>query len=263
MKWNEFIEKIKTAKANKLHKSLKMSCIANLIFSGAMDEMIGGSPKMGEMFDTYMNMFEEIKKAIGSKAALPKKTKNMPLGLSDIQNDTQLGLWRYIVNPTSKFNFLEGNLEFFKSRGFKEPCTAAKEAGIHKYFPLTCEGDVLAVDRSTYMIKNWGAITDNPFPDRIVKDKFLRGDRYAAIAGVIYKKEMRKFGDNRMMMKLSIYNGEELVDNIVVWPKRDGRLPEWALGICEMQFGILIAQPKMYKGQLNGTAMGWSRYVNF
>jgi hypothetical protein len=222
--------------------------------------MLGDIPK-GRMYTTSLERFNEVKKAMGSKASLPKKTKVMPIGLTEIDNDMKLGLWRYIVNPTSTFDFIQYNLEYLKSRGFQEINKRLVYLGFNKYFALYNEEDNTIAKGKAYLCNRWEYVFDNPFPKPIVTDQFLNGTRVACFVGVIYKMEKVPLKDGRKRLLVSFYNGYELIEDLTIWPDKQGKFPKFVYGMRPMEFGVISIKPKIWNTKRTGIVDGWSGHV--
>jgi hypothetical protein len=214
MQWDEFLAKTKIAKKMKQTKGLNVGCITKLIFAGVFDGML---PNVTDNpIALYTQMYEDIKKTLGSKAMLPKKSKTQVIGISDIKNPLQLAFWRYQVNPlkfTPILKYLDRDL---KDNGFN-PRPHDKQ----KYFQYTKFADKenpVFVSTNPDVSLDMSPETTKRFTNRGTKgvpsSKYLMG-----LCGILSKVEYRKFGsEDKEMVSISLFTGERLVDNIIKWP---------------------------------------------
>lgn len=262
MNWDEFVIKLKEAKKLGLNTGLDVGCITNLIYAGAFDDMIGGPPGKGESLDKYNSMFESVRSALKSKAAKPKKTKTQPIGIDDIKNDTQLGLWRFLVNPMSGFDFMPYCKDILRNRGFSELSKMQMDFGLGDAFLLHHQGNTESFPNPSYVVNKWG----NAFTDRFgkhVQQMILNGERYICMVGVITaSKKLPYSNGSKKRAVLEFYNGSEVVKDLTIWPGRaTNRLPDYTLTMGKMSFGIITIHPKVWNGRKTGTVIGWERFV--
>jgi hypothetical protein len=267
MKWDEFIKKLADAKKQKKTKGLSVPAITTLIFSGAFDDMMEplGSGRYTKMTDNkimtrsdkeaheivevcdrvsiYRIMYEDVKKALKSKASLPTKKKGDLVSLSDIKNDAQLQIWRHQVNPTISFSFVDSCLENMKTIGYERVDRGSIEA-VKKH-----TNDKKEVTGETIVVGNWSKLPDdNNHP--VVRD-LLHGRRNIGAVGVITNVKKQSYknykGESQEMIKIELFNGYGYIKDLIVWPDRKtGKINEYLkenlkkdrLGILEMSVSI-------------------------
>ena len=266
MDWSEFVDKLEKAKKKSLNNGLSVPCIANLIYAGAFDSMLESQPVPGQYLATYGKMFEDVRHVLKSKAGLPKKTKTIPMGLDDIRNDIQLGLWRFLVNPMSKFDFTPFCRSQLEMRGFADIPEYVKERipGIEKNYPMKHDGNTENQTVPAYLVNIWDDVYESRIHPNIPlyfrkTHKNKPPARHGCLVGVVVDAKRVPYGkDGKRRLVIDFYNGYQLINGIVVWPDyRTNDLPRFTNSIRKMSFGVLSLIPKSYKGRKTAQAVMW------
>lgn len=237
--WDEFVQKLKDAKKQKKNKGLSIPAITNLIFSGAFDDMVG--PVAGSKYAHYLTMYEEAKKALGSKANLPPKKKDDLIALSEVKSDAQLQIWRHQINPTTSFTFVDECIKNLTHLGFERVNKGSIEATRKKVTPAGQFVNELII------VGDWTKIPeDNNHP--IIRD-LLNGSRTIGAIGVISNITKSSYVHDNMkkeMIKIEMFNGYGYIKDIIIWPNKKGivdpalkaLIKSGTLGVMEMKMSI-------------------------
>ena len=262
MDWSEFTGKLVEAKKLGVNNGLSVPCIANLIYAGAFDEMIGGEPDSTKMVSTYTSMYEEMRDSLKSKAKLPGSNATMSIGLDEVKNEVQLGLWRYIANPMSKFNFIEYCQDSLAARGFCELTRQQKRVGLDEAFLLHHTGNTDNYPIPSYLIEKWGVGFTKQFGLNIY-NKIKNGERSVSMVGIITVSQKTTFADGaKKRLKIEFYNGNEVVKDLVVWQDRiSGKFPAFTYTMNKMSYGVITVKPGMWGSKRTGTIIGWDKFV--
>lgn len=206
--WDEFIDKIRTIKQEKLIDKVSAPALANLIFVGAFDELLKDRLATGNIIDVYKNAFEEIKTATGSKASLPKKTKNAIVGIVDIKTEAHLAMWRQSSSPLGVYPFLNSlgdNLRILGYTWNEERGQFRKHDDKGRIHIVTDEWERIF---SLYDTNFWPMIQSKKFVFHIV--------------GVVTNLKTSMYHNNsKEMLKVSLFTGRENIEDLVIWPERD------------------------------------------
>jgi len=249
MKWNEFIDKVASAKKLKIKLGFNAGGIIRLIYAGAFNGLITHDEEYVKM-PAYLRcsrMTAEALKAMKSKAALPKSTKTEPIGVRDIKSDASLVLWRHIVNPLFTYNLVNLYSQHLQSHfGF-----TPNQVGNTKAIPLVKHMSSDTGKPSTDLYSSWAAAFDQ---EHAMED-YRNGRRNAAAVGVIVKAAARRYGqEGKRCMDVTFFDGFQEYQ-VTMWPNRntgDYNLANAAdLKACE--FGLFVIKPSIYKGKKGGS----------
>lgn len=242
--WDNFIDKLKEGKKIGKTKGLSVPAITNLLFAGAFDDLIGGDDSNGyaSKYQMYNRMFEDVKKALKSKASLPNKKKGEAIGLADVQSDLHLALWRQQVNPLSSFDLIGAYLPQLKLRGYERdsrPGTVAykkKNSDDTVNFLLPDWGYIFKYEGTP----QWNAVTSKQGMGRIV---------YLGIVSEV--NTLRWANGTKEMIKFKIYIGKETTDEIVCWPEHDtGKIREYTKeSLKPGLIALFRVKPTTYQGR--------------
>lgn len=217
MTWDEFVQKLTDAKKQKKTKGLSVPTLTLLIYSGAFDEMVGDFE--GKRPEKYTKMYQDVKKALKSKAALPAKKKDDIYSISQITSESQLLVWRHQVNPTTQFSFVEHCEMSLKNNGYNICMRGWLEATKQH---VNSAGNHLF---ETLIAGDWSKIPeDNNHP--IIRD-LLSGRRHLGAIGVITSVSKVSYYNNDMqkeMMKINLFNGHGHIQDLIVWPEENGKV---------------------------------------
>jgi len=245
MQWAEFIEKLADAKKRKV-KGLNIPTIANLLFGGAMDSML--PPGTEITIEMYKGLFEEAKKALKSKASLAKKRKTELIGLGEVNGPVSLSLWRHQMNPLSHFDIISSCKENLKMYGFEDTKHAA--------YPMKRRASE-TYRTPALLTPYWGKV----FQNKIALDAFEAGEYELAILGVITSATVRPYADGtKDRLVFQLFTGTEHTDDIIVWPDRQGKIPEAITNsIRPLELGFAIVRPKTWNGRAGATLVKWHK----
>lgn len=263
MLWSDFLLKIKYCKDNKITSGVSASGVALVLFSGGFDSMLENPPKYGQMLTTYLKMFEDYKKASGSKAELPKKNKTQLIGLQDVKSDRSLVLWRFIVNPVSKFDFVQVYKEQLRMIGLVELDLMKKNMGFDRFFTMESKGGTNHFPLPTYLTKSMSYIFNAPHPNsdtickRFTQKERNANSRDAAFVGVVISKRKIPYGAGQHRMVINFYNGYETI-NVIVWPDYKTRLLPNLDYLKPMSVGVMTVRPNLWKGNGGCIFERWS-----
>ena len=247
MRWNEFVSKLKTAQDQGKAGKVRVPALAVLIFSGAFDSMCDSQPTVSD----YHRMFEEVKKSKKSKAKLPPAAKDDIIGLENVKSVTQLTAWRNQKSPIVKTISLEEEIDApLKHRGFTRINNPSK---IFTF--IRGEGGGKKI------------IVATPYWSELFKENRLGifDRQYGLLVyGVVSDVKLLKFGadKSRERMTFRVFTGQEMTDEIVIWPKDDGKVAESYKH--DVKNGVIAAfhvRPSLYNGKPTGTVNGMERFV--
>lgn len=206
--WEDFVSKL--ARAKKENKIAKMSVptLIRLTYGGAFDSLtIEKRKKHPSNLSMYHEMFAETLAALKSKASLPKKGKNDIIGLDQVKNDLTLSLWRYQVNPSGSYPFLDTLKDKLSIMGY------SYESARNRYSKVS--GDKT---KMTIASDEWKRIFS------FHGTKFWEDIQYGRVtfalpgiitkASVLWNKERTK---ERMVVQ--IYTGKDNTEDLMIWPK--------------------------------------------
>lgn len=279
MTWDEFVQKLRDAKKQKKNKGLSIPAITNLIFSGAFDDMIHDREfliyhsttdedgdtflsrveKVTDRYRIYTIMYEEAKKALGSKASLPPKKKDDLMALADVKSDAQLQIWRHQINPTTSFSFVDECLPNLKLMGFERVQKGSIEA-LKKNFTDN------KFTHETTVVGDWSKLPEsNDHP--IIRD-FFSGIRSLGAVGVITDVKKTTYvtdGKNKEMIKVELFNGYGYIKDVILWPSRNGtlnhslksNLKKGSLGVLEVKLSI-----NKKNGRRSFSIMNWDGFAD-
>jgi len=259
MQWSEFLEKVKLSKKAKIDANLSTTCITSLIFAGAFDSMIDEDVPANGDIKLYTQMYEDAKKALGSKAKMPTKSKIQLIGLDEVKNERQLGLWRFSANPMSKFDFSPYCKEWLARRGFCELSEMKKKAGYHRNFPLYHE-ETDTFPYAGYLINHWQGIFENDF--ELVTKAFLDKAYMACLVGVVVSAEKVTMKSGKKRMKVDFYNGYGIIRGLNIWPTwGSDSMPKFTGSLKKMNFGMLVVSVNVYNGHNGGNIVDWMEVI--
>ena len=264
MNWKEFIDKLRADKKAGLAKGVDTVCIANLIFSGGFDSMIGGPPKYGTAVSTYTQMFTEVKAALQSVAGLPKPPKDQKLGLSTIKSDIELGIWRNITNPLSRFDFLslEETQGKLKLLGYSKNNHVNEDFRIK--FPWSNSGES---DRTKGIPTGVTIVWNEIFTDKYAKLLDLCKGRtpayQLAVVGVIVGISKRKYANNsKTMHEYQLFDGKTTIKSLIMWPDANGNVSKESTAMMSIgSFGIMTIAPSKRDSYQTGNIRKWERII--
>jgi hypothetical protein len=254
VKWNEFIAKLTEAKAKGQSSGLDVHCITNLIFNQAFDSMIDHPPEGKEQLPVYTQMYEDVKKALKSQAKLPSPTKSDLIGLDEVTNEAHLALWRHQTNPLATFSLLDYNREGLFLRGFR-----SYNHPVYKWSKAGIKGKTIPY----FAIDNWSAVFDKPDGELFRSFTGRYPKRGICLVGVVTDVKMRPYQNGtKERMVVSLFTGHEHVDDLIIWPERDGKVKEFYKGLIKPKsIGIAAVVPNLWNGRKSGYIQYWSELV--
>lgn len=245
MKWNEFINKLIDAKKLKKNKGLSVSVIASLIYAGAFDDMI--MEKNANVIEQYNGMFEEVKKALGSSASLPKKKKTDIIGLADVKKPADLALWRYQVNPFGVFDLMQQYKKQLLMLGYEE-----------RYGKRSMAKPSVEKNPPTLLMDNPSVIYTD-YKNSKYFETFVNKTNKLDIIGIVAEVSLRKYQGDKEFLTLSIFTGSEIVSNLVVWPKwGEKKISEVYKSIQPRDVGIIGIIPTIRNNTPGGNVVRWT-----
>jgi len=220
MMWEDFLKKLTDAKKQKKNKGLSVPTITLLIYSGAFDEMVGEfeCPRPQK----YSEMYNEVKKALKSKASLPSKKKDDIFSMSQIEGETQLLVWKQQVNPTFRFSFADHCEWSLKNNGYN-PCKRGWLEATKKH-----ENSAGSLLFETWVVGDWSRLPDDN-NNVIIKDMLSRRKHLGAIGVItgVSKASYYHDGMSKEMMKINFFNGHGHIQDLIVWPGSDGKVDQF------------------------------------
>jgi hypothetical protein len=249
--WDDFIDKLKEGKKAGKTKGVTMSCITNLLYAGAFDELLADRlSEKKDRFVIYNELFEEAKTALGSKALKPKKKKTENVGLSDVNSDLHLALWRQQINPLSTYDLIDAYLPQLKLRGYSKDPSPGRIAYRKKHDNGMI--DFLMPDWN-YVFKYINTPIWTMFTDR-------SGMGRLQYLGIVSEASTLNYQNGQKeMLKFKLYIGKEFTDEIVIWPdKETGRVKEYLKeSIKPGLIAIFTVKPTYYRNKFGAA------YINF
>jgi len=281
MQWDEFITKLRKAKAEKKIVGNVASVFMNLLYSGALDSMLPSNVK--PTLSLYDSLLDQILNALKSKASKPKKTKTEMVGLKDVKNDVILGLWRYQNNPLAQFNLKShcmstlGNVhspimgyvptEPDEGRGFmkKEHEIDSKDWKVieknvffistdwQKFFERDIFRNLWVYDQDYTKNDNKGI--DESY-DRDTKIT-TKENCTLAIMGVVISKTVSRTMSGKEKMEVVLFTGSECTGPITFWPARGHSDLHKSIidGIKVMNVYAIQVKLSEYKGRPGASVM--------
>jgi len=264
MIWSEFIDKLRSDKKAGVAKGIDVSCITNLIFSGAFDSMIGGAPAYGEAVSVYKQMYLEVKDALKSKAELPKPPKDQTLGISTIKSDIELGIWRNITNPLSRFDFLllTETQNKLKLLGYSRNNHVNED--FRTKFPWSNSGES---ERTGGIPTGITIVWNEIFTDKYAKLLDLcKGKTPAyqlAVVGVIVGVTKRKYANNsKTMHEYQLFDGKTTLKSLIMWPDANGNVSKQDTAMMSVgSFGVMTLSPSKKDSYQTGNIRRWERII--
>lgn len=231
MQWNDFISKLKKAKTEKRIVGNVAGAFINLIYSGAMDSLTpeGKKPSL----ETYNIMFEDLRKALNSKANKSKKRKSEMLGLVDVNHNITLGVWRFQNSPITQFNLRKYCTTLLESKGFKFLNKDSKD--IRGFMKLSRDLDGEVCRKIMFITDDWQKYFENPdLKELFIENKGYRiteiernnnieteKEKFQLIMlGVVVEKTISYTRTGKQRMDIALFTGKEKTGNITFWPER-------------------------------------------
>ena len=258
MTWPVFVEKLVRAKKEKKNKGLAVPAITNLIFSGAFDGMLDSTPEdEAALINKYHEMYHEVRDALKSKASLPKAKKGEAVGLEDVASPASLAFWRYQINPLSKFNMLDLADHVLKGRGFDK--NGGRGIFTHRRDPQA-EGQ-----KTEWVTDRWSDLFLMPKEGErgAFWQSITKGIQSVVLVGVISEaKTLRYANGTKERLSVSLYTGRENVRDLVIWPKKDGRISEMQKAtIKPPAWGLFWVRPQLWNGKKTGMIDKWEELL--
>lgn len=245
MTWDEFINKIKTFKAEGA-TGLNAPAIIRLIFIGAFDEMLTDEMRAKPAHTRYADMCSEALAAMKSKASLPKAGAKELVGINKINGVGHLMLWRFSTNPFVSYDITEFCKGFLRSQGFDR--IGSPEGDITWTKPQK-GSQKMRVD----VRYSWHDLFNKPR----VLESYDR-DRLLGVVGIIVKVEKKPYQGNKESLAITLFNGHEYIDGIRMWPDKSGKLnPLVVAQIREFSLGMAIIRPKAWNDRPSGAFLSW------
>jgi len=246
--WNDFIEKIKVFRKAKGKSGLSAPTIVRLLYSGSFDDMLDEETMKIPAQERYLQLSQDVLKAMGSKAALPKASGEEQVGINKITSVPHLLLWRHSTNPFARYDITSFCKGFLLHAGFVR---AQKNAsGISWFRPVSHENQT-QVD----ICPSWSGLFDsnNAY-------KTYTGDRLLGVMGVIVKVEKKMYQGNKESLSVTIFNGSEYIEGVRVWPEKSGKIKqELVAGLEKHAVGLVIIRPKPWNDKAGGSIVGWTK----
>lgn len=227
--WVHFLLKLSDAKKAGVTKGISVPAITRLIYAGAFDSMIpddhSGRIDGKVTYETYEKMHEEVKRALKSKASLPKASKTQSLGIDSIDSNITLLRWRAQASPTFRFNLSElykNNLENLGFIEHKPTDAVSKSVVLYKRDRNLGKNRV----ERTLLIRSWEglwSLSKKDIDRFLVKSVQAGGTEYefyVAFLGFVTEKETRFYSENaKEMLRVKLYLGEDHTDYLIKWPE--------------------------------------------
>lgn len=246
MLWQEFLQLLKTAKTTVETGVLNLDAgsLTTLLYSGAMNSLLPPSPTVQD----YSDYAQQIKDALGSKAAPKKASKTEDYGIQDISHEIILHLWRNQADPTYQFDWSHMLGQKIESEGFQR---FTKKPSL-LYIKRTDKGmrqDVWA---------SWGHMMNEP---RAVTCYLYPkgGETPAFIGSIVESKAFKYSGNTKEAMKVKVFTGADTTESITVWPSRgkDALTPHQKACLKEGAVGIAVVSLKMWNDRLSPSLVEW------
>lgn len=244
MKWNEFIDKIRAAKARKISLGFTASSVVTMIFSGCFNGMVAGDAEYMSMpaWKRCSRMSTELLTALGSQAEFPKKTKTQAIGIREIDSDTALVLWRHITNPLFRYSLIGLHKEHLKTMfGFTDNTRGNTQA-----VPLVKEP---SDSKPTDLLARFDVAFYGGFAE------YSRSAKNAAVLGIISKVSERRYQNNsKTALDVFFFDGFNEY-SLTIWPPfgQKAYSPSSAVDLTPGAFGVLLFKPSVYKGNFGGS----------
>lgn len=246
MNWLDFLDKLRSGQKAGMKLGVNIGALTKLIFAGAFNGMIKELPEYSKMpaWQRCVRMADETTKALKSTGKLPKRTKNEPIGLNEINNDVGLVLWRHMANPLFTHNLTTLYPEHMRMVfGFE-----ANKRGNTQKVPMVKEpADGRAgTDLLSAFIY--------AFESAAMSAAYKKGQRNAAVMGIIVKTEARKYQGHKKFLSVTFFDGYHEYD-VTLWPpfgaSEFNQATAAALKPCA--YGLFVIKPDLYKGKRGGT----------
>lgn len=248
MEWNSFLGKVKDAKKAGIATGISVPAIATLIYMGSFDNYI--DPSNINNLDFYRKMFEDVKKALDSKANLPSKKKTDIIGLSDVDGPITLALWRSQNNPIATYSILSDDsiIEWLKTHhGF--------EKYNHQFIKM-----VINKNPTTCLVDKWSWIfsSDDVYKNFAYKNSPLK----LALFGIVIDPVVKPFKGDRERLEFKLFTGQEVTGSLTIWPDKEGVLnPFLKETITNGTIGMVHVTPNKFAGQNNGNVEKFVRFL--
>lgn len=242
--WLDFVRFVEAKKKAGM-QGLSMPCVTNLLYAGTFDSMLEGA---AETVQTYVDMYEQIKKSLKSVAMLPKGHKKDLIGIQDIANNAQLSLWRHIANPLSRFSLLEFCENSLKEQGF--------EKTTHKFLKWKMPAKP-GIHPAYYVTDQWAPIFDAE--NSGLYHAFAKGKYGLLLLGIVTSVEMKPYHEgSKTRMVVKLFTGQDHTDEIVIWPENDGQVKEVHKAlITPKSLGLVSIIPNIWNGRNSATLKAW------
>lgn len=265
MQWNEFLDKVRAAKAMKISTGFNIGIVTRLIYAGSFNTMLTGHSDYLAMppFKRYQRMTAEVANALKSDAQLPKSSKSEPIGIRDIDSEGALILWRHTVNPL--FTWPLYDVPSFKNAilnpevfGYAANTQGKRDDAGRLHVPFVKN----RAGKTSYdLYASW----EYPFENPGSMDEYNKRDpvRKAAIVGIIVDVKLgsyedKKTGTSKPRANVVFFDGFREYET-TLWPNWGSGLLNAAtmsdLRPCAL--GILVIKPSTYRGKKGGSLVSF------
>ena len=266
MNWLEFLNKIKAFKTEYASKQLNLNAgsLTTLLFAGAFDTMIDHLPRP-LTYQNYHALCSDLKKALGSKAALPKAKKTEALGIENIDSEIKLNMWRYQANPLHQFSLTDHFRGFMTSEGFQKTQGRDKRLIFRRPAPDTDETKhPKDQERAVEIWDSWRYVFENNavFKRNSIwtdtSGKKCYPDVKLGFLGMIQDVTLRPLKDGRESYTFKLFLGGETTDDLRVWSNEQGFVPHAIRQhLKNGNVGIGICRINLYGEKPSGSLSEW------
>lgn len=264
MNWSQLLEKIILFKQTCETGQLNISAggMTTLLYAGCFDSIID-LPKPIQ-WNTYKELTEQLKSALGSEAMLPKARKNEALGIADIDSDIKLNLWRYQANPIHKFSLAEHFKGFMQAEGFKKTSGYEKKMIFFRPEPDTQSGSFRHRVKRLDIWDSWKYIFDNnaAFKAYSTSEDEFGNKKYPAsdigFLGMLQDVKEQTLKNGKQSFTFKLFLGGETTDEIRVWSNDQGVVP-YAIRqhLKNGNVGVGIVRLQKYNDRPSGSLSEW------
>jgi hypothetical protein len=264
MKWDDFLIKIKAFKetCGPGQLNLNAGSLTTLLFAGGFDSMIDKRPLT---YKDYHELCEALKQTIGSDAELPGAKKNEALGISDIDSDIKLNMWRYQANPLHRFSLTDHFKGFLEAEGFQKSNAIDKRLIFRRPAP---ESDSYVEpklrQRAVEIWSSWKYVFENTavFKHHSIWTEPSGYKHYPdtklGFLGMIQGVQLRPLKDGRKSYTFRLFLGGETTDELRVWANEQGFVPHAIRQhLKNGSVGIGIIRISRYNDKPSGSLSEW------